>query len=1489
MKKSPALLVSAGFGSTLFILMIVVALAVVRPLFVRLTAMLSLLEQQTLQLIEDRTGLSVTYEKLSPSVLSGLRLKGVTLSDETTEKRVAEINQITVSYKLSELFSRTPLMALKAVSVTGVTLEYDAVKDGALLSKLRALVPSHEKAPEKERKTIDFEHLTLQLPFLVQLKHISLHYSDEHFDALCTVKQISLTSQFASTGVDVKTEGLLSVTTDFLLDGERRQTLASGFSLTGVFFPNLTGSTATLKLAAVNTADYTVTNAELLANYVGSKLQMRSMRSVLPYSLYFEADSSAKTAQVSASFKDFDPFSLVHIKKMPSFLRSFEGTRLDGTASLALGSREDGKKTLSYTLSSLLALPPSLLGSAVTVSTELSGSDEAVHISKLVATGKNTQASLALSYDIVHRQPSGTLSLDYLILKNGGVLSTEVYVEPYKNGFMLFSPQLFLGERSLTAVQLTALPSEASWDFIFECDDYSHVDYGKSAHLQLDGSYLQKSAGGGSYMQARLSVDSLFLDSLVQMVAFFLPESSARGARSFSESLASVVMNNEVYVSSDFKSFSFNAPYFLIANTQNDRELCMFAADGSNQTVQISSLEVQYGNLAASASLMADFERGFEDFTFYGDATVNALPYRFNGNYASSWLSVSGDYDFDAALSLADSVSGSLHFSALPVALGKHIMAFSADTSFSWSEEAGPAVEIYHFGFEDAAETSALKPRLALSGTVNHDSFVASSFSYTDSVSILEGNGSLLWNINNRIFDSIHLALNAQDPVSAERISLAANFTNPTHAPFSLDALKNDFYMSAETELESFPTARFMQNQNSDDMLSATATVTGTIANPFVAMQVAHASLSLLGSPLLARGSFSLDDTGVHILEIDGTWKNMSLSEVSADFNLATMNGRAQCLLEGSLMNQSFTLPLVLSAESASQAGTGRARTFSCTLSSEKVSGELFPKPFPFELTLLASDGRYDLFSSTGLTASLLEDGTLTARTGEAAKVSFELNGVLSRDALNLELTRIKADLATISSNFYFQWVQFTSGSLSGSFRVKGLLTDPEFSGAVAISNPVFTIPLVSDTQFKGKRVLATMGESSLTVEPTRFECGKGQLDAGVRLDFDRWALDVLSLSLKGVDEKPVPVNMSFPLVHYKGNALVDLQLLLTLTDLSVAGTIYGQSGDVNIQTSNWQSFLSGENFDISELFKKKTNGVLPFDFTCNLHIVAGNKVQILYEPFIRGLIVPDTTLDFALDSDSGDFTLKGDVALRGGEVIWLNRNFYMKEGRIVFNENQSSVDPRLTVRAETRERDDNGNAVTISLAAANQPVSLFNPRLSASPAKSESEIMELLGQFVAGDTENASGVAMASGDYLVNAMVMRKIENSLRELANFDIFSVRTMVLQNAVSQSTQSNSDENKTSFGNFFDNSAVYIGKYFGSSVYVDALMQWTYDETKSDESGDVHSLVFHPEFGFEMSSPFVNIRWGIAPDVEAMQTSKPWFVPSASITLSWKISF
>ncbi|MBR1912078.1 MAG: translocation/assembly module TamB domain-containing protein, partial [Treponema sp.] len=365
--------------------------------------------------------------------------------------------------------------------------------------------------------------------------------------------------------------------------------------------------------------------------------------------------------------------------------------------------------------------------------------------------------------------------------------------------------------------------------------------------------------------------------------------------------------------------------------------------------------------------------------------------------------------------------------------------------------------------------------------------------------------------------------------------------------------------------------------------------------------------------------------------------------------------------------------------------------------------------------------------------------------------------------------------------------------------------------------------------------------------------------------------------------------------IQGKAGARFALSYTGRVLSLNVKGTL--QDADLNILNGrlpfNDKSKKSDDD-NKESFFSSLTKSM---DVLITVDAVVGRKVNMVINPFLRALITPNTKLHFDLDSGRGIWNLKSNVVLRGGQITYLTRNFYIKDGSITLNESQNGFNPFITVNAETRERDENNIPVTIVLSSENQPLANFRGRVYSIPARSEAQIMAMLGQIATGDSSDVSGFFLSGLDYGMHVTVLRKIENSLRDLFNFDIFSIRVNVLQNSIKYGLASNSSSGtedaifRNPIGNYLDNSSVYIGKYFGSSIYADVLLQWSYDEILARNSKFVGSgLVFHPEIGLEFDAPFAKIRWNFAPDLTALHNGEvPSIVAGTSVTLSWRITF
>ncbi len=1468
-----------GVVSSIFLALVLLGLALLYPVYKQVKTTLVEISQKYTEVLKEKTGLTIGWESMSPSVFTGVHLKGVSVYDSETDARLLHVRNINIGYSFWDLVTKNAVKSLKEVVVDGVSVEYD--QGMPAWNKITGLMKKDGKkvSSVKEKQPLNLEDLELELPFRVIIKNIALHYSDEKNDFRLTVDSATFGEQNGGRGVQVKTSGQIQLQTSLLTTNGHRSLAACGFSVSGTLLNSLEGSSANIRFSPVNSADYTISRMDTLVNFSDSAFHVRSVRSILPYSVLVDFNVVSKDFNFKFDSANLDPSAFLRLKN-PASLYS----RLSGSTLTCNSYANKTGEAINYGIKGTLNLNKDVLGSATVFNFDFDGDKNFANLNRLTADGQALGMDLSLNYNIASRQPSGVLNLDHLVLKNGGVISTEVYVDPLNKGFMCFSPQVFFDDRSLTALQLQVIPAAGSVDFAFEVDDYSHADYDRNGHIAIEGSYI---GGKQKTVQASVRISDIFADSVVNLGAFFAKGQQQAKLKNTAASFANFITTDEIYFSTDFKNYSYNAPLCVVANIKNDRQIVVFSVDGSKETVQLSRFDLLFGSNTVNAQAALDLNRGFRDFTFASDMTINSLPYRFSGNYSQKWLNVTGDYNFNSQISFDDEVLGSLSFDSLPVSLGKNIFAFSTNMNFFVNSAEGANVVIDSFAVEEAAGNISFRPKVVISGTANRYGLVFDTISYSDTSSVQQGNGSILWNQNGSIFDSIRAGINTSSPLTPENISITVDITNPNQKPFNFENLKNDFYLSAVAEINSLPLSRFSGDQNTEDVCTAQISASGTLANPFITANLQKFQMSIHGFPLEAHGSCIYDDTGLNINDFEVMYNNFGVKDLFATFNPKDFTAKADAFFTGKYMKKNIGLPLKISARGLKSDSKKKIQDLFNVLVHSDVSGELFPTSFPIDIELTKIPGQTDIKVNKGsaVVATLYDDGHIDASSGKDSVVKFNVKGSVVGRAMDVNVSGINADLAQFSKYINLVFVDFKKGILNGAARITGLTTDPEITGAITINEPHLIVPVVSDKEIFAERLMLTAGNGLISLPPTVVSCGKGLCDIEAKIQLDRMKLASVNLKAKTHDRKPIPVDMSFPMVHAKGNAGADITLDFVPGLMKVRGDVLADNATVEVIASSFQKALSDS--DSTRFIPIKKNAVKLFDVDTQLTIKVGQKVQFLFNPLLRAVIAPDTSLKLTVDSVNQYLGLLGDLTLRGGEVAWLNRNFYLKEGQIKFNETKGKIDPRVTIRAETRERDENGNRITIILSAKNQAVSQFNPQISASPAKSEREIMELLGQVISADSSNATDVAMAGGDYLVQATVIRSIENTLRETLNFDIFSIRTNVLQNTVKQTMNQNASDHQITFGNFFDNSTVYIGKYFGSSMYFDTLMHWSYDEAKDKNDNGMGGIVFQPEIGFEMASPLVNIRLGVAPDLDAL--SKNIWNPQASVTLSWKYSF
>ena len=1447
----------------LFFLVLVASSAVLVPMYTKLTGMLYSQTESAARSLERKFGISVSYKSLSPSIITGIRIKNIVLYDHSDGSSIVEIHKAVLRYSFIDVLRGKGLRSIRDLTVDGFVIELDRNGDNLLFSRFAEYRKTAKSSdPSKKKQPLDLdaiENAVSSIPFKIFVKNVHIRYrqDDMYFDGY--FRRITLDLMHRNGNMSVKTIGGMKM---------RRHdvNLSCSFSADGVIPDEVDGSSLTFRLADLNYRDYSVKHMNLLVNYNDGIFDIRTFQN--PYPLFVAAsyDIQNKDLLLELETQALCPSDIIISRKTDPLMEKIRGFSLTTSSHVDLNII---KRSFSYSSSGKVFVPEQFFHGGAEVSYNAEGDKNHIDVNHFTAFGENIDVSYSGSCNFKDLVVSGMLSANLLRLENGRTFSTEIYFDPGQAGFMAFAPQFILGEKAFTAVQISVIPSVDFIHFNFELSDYAHESAETPGMIKGTGSYSKKE----KEIDANLTSEQMYLDSIVQAVSYV---SDGEPVPEF-EYLKPFLLNGDLFFSfkQNEKSVTCYVPYIFVVNTEKDGQVLYLSMDGSNELMNISRLDyISEGKLVHSQGYMTFSDAG--DIAFSLDVNSGAIPYSFSGNYIAGTFSMAGDYGF--ALSVQNTgkraVKGLLTMENLPVSAADSIFTLASDCSFEYAPDAGINMRINRLECSEAGEKYYFKPKLLLSGLVSRYGFFVDNIVYSDSFSTLEGTSDLLWNMNNGRFSSANLNFNMKNPVSSEAVQISLDVSNPEDFPLSLKNILDQFYFNAQIRFVSFGLNRFTAEHSENNTLTANLIASGSAKNPYIGLEIEPLSLMLAGDFVKLTASAYIEEKILTVEKTELTYGDISVKDVAVNFDLGTFTGNAAAVLDAVLMKKNLHAPLTLKVSNSMMTeGSLLPSEYTAELKCPSVSGTLLTKSFPLSLTLVHGDGITTLFTGEeqGIYGTITDDLMVDFSIAEGKPVQFNLTGNAAGNQLDLNVSNFRLDVAKMLGFIDVPKLKVYNGILRAAVAVKGLKSDPDFSGSISLENADFTLPGIVSQHITFPKALMVLYHNNLDMPEIKATVKKDiPLYAKMSVAFDRWRFNYLDAHLRTPPRAYLPGNFEIRLARFTGDAAIDLDLHFEDSFLDVTGDIALKNMSVNVKTKELT------------LAPPKRKVFVRSDINVNF----GQHVTMLLDPLLRAVLVPDSGFHFKYDMSDRSLSIDGDLALRSGDVSYLSRSFYIKNGLLRFNKNDPEFNPLISVQAETRERDDDGKEVRIILSANNQYMNNFNPKFSSIPAKSEAQIMSMLGQIAVGDSNGVASLLFATGDYAIQSTIGRSIENKLRDFLNFDILSVRTNVIQNALNYNLNRNNDESSSAIGNFFDNSTVYFGKYLWRSLYVDTLMHWSYDKSRIDDQYTIDGLVFRPEIGLELESPFVNIRWNMAPNLSGLRTDN--FVYSTSVTLSWKFS-
>ncbi len=1453
--KRPALVYSVEI--LVFLLLLGGVFLLAGPVSSRLDAAIGTIRDDIFLQLEQKTGLTFSYESMSPSIFHSLRVHNLTITDSANSLVIATIDEADIAYRFIDLFSGKPASAIREISIRNSVISID-------LDKNRSILDRFSSSDTGDAEDSILSEILASGDIMISIRNMSVTLKDSHQRLNILVS--NGTATVGTTGVGFDITSSTSYTRDSIAE---YGPITASFSANGAIDTELENGSATFTMDSLSGSRFSLSRFSLVTSYRNGVVQVNSVQDLQPVQIALNWNIPEDTLSVLLECDRLFPLRWITLDDSLGIPESLKNTTVSGTAGLSIA----GDDVPSYTVDLIADVPESFHGGG-RATILVDGDDTTVYSHTLGFSGPRYDAVFTGLYNFRENIPEGLLSVRRFYLPGGDGVSADLYIQRTGNGFEGTIPELKVHDAQYTDVSMLFNPRD---DSIME---FSLAANDPTGRISAVGTYA---TGETPFFEGYLAFDSVSVANSGGLVHRLLYPEQKGSRAELHDALEPFGLTTEIFFSTDFSRFSFNCTRLVVASAEENGLYVLLSAKGNESSVDITDITISPDRYSVSGNIHAEYDRS-GDIVFDTGFTINSIPYFFSGMYSDRTLSLYGDYSMAVSMVLMPEggISGILQTNGFPIPVQPYLFSLSLDTEFSYYPDEGFRLRIQQGALEEIQGMLPLDTRLRFAGTVDNTGAFLHSVALYDRYSSVTGMFRLTafkQNDGTRKFETM---LDMMSSATGEMYRITGTLLQ-----------SSELFFEANANIENFPFMRIAKGQGRDNLVSLNASISGTPQTLFGAADIPVFRLRMADSDITARASLLVEDGLISLYDTECSWESQTVSDIAASLSLETLKAQFAAKFSGILDDAPITadieasfVPVREDPSVTGLSGLSMIDSFTISAVAKSLSWTSITPQESFPLTIIRETGITALYAGQDdiITGFLLDDGTVSVQASGNSPVTFTADGVISESEIAVSVRDVSGRMDKIWPFTNIPLVRFDSGLVTGSFDISGLLRDPEFYGTFQARDIVVHSPDHLVEKFTPEPFTIVADGKTLTAKPFVLRSEKSEFVADAVAQFDRWIPNSVELHVKTMNGKPLLVDTENPYFAVEGRATCDLFLSFSREAYIVRGPIGFDRGSFAIMFSGFTQDEGNASGSSRDIF-------------VDLDLDVGQKVEFRWPtndfPILRGLIQAEEPVVISLDSSRDSFSLKGSANLKGGELFYIKRSFYLRQGSILFNENQDIFDPMISLRAEIRERDEKGEPVRIILYVENQPLSSFTPIMYSEPPKSTVELMALLGQAASADSTQDTllrDTIVTASDIFAQMGFFRTVENSIRDVLHLDIFSIRTLLIQNAIfRQSMQPSSLNQEMTIGNYFDNTTVYMGKYFGSAVYADALLHFSYYDPMSADTiekplGVYENLLFQPELGLEITSPFFTVRWSILPD-----SPDTFFIADTSVTLSWKFSY
>jgi len=1442
--------------------------------------------------LENITGTTISYSSIRPSFLGSIRIKN--LNFYKGEEPLFKVSQIKIHFSLWELLLRKKTF-VHTVDIEKPEINLDTEKNADYFEFISTLIKENKNKVDK----VEPFQITEFLP-------VNANYQIRHLNFSLTDKQTVY--KFQDTNLNIKEkDGEIMLSGRFYSEYKKANlygrtiTVSADSGISGICSPGLDNITAEFSVYDLIcfSQDEIKKTSSFLKPVSNNSTKQKKLFNLHPFktsltynnklinvkpkegnganNYYFNYNIESKKLQGGINLDDFKPESMIKFSDELKNVNDLFLMQVTGYSSFSFNNgfidynvniKGDNKK-ISLKNNSSFAI-------------DAYGNEKEIIVNDFYVTSENSKndifsGTLGLSGDLQFKplRSHGSIFFNNFSLTGKETMRAVVNISSKDNNILISGENIEVAQTVIKELSILLYPMNNGMEIETSC------------FFSGDGTVFMDAVftGDPEEIEASLKINSL---SLFELTEVFRPFSEALNVPSVSRGiLKKSSINTEIFFSTDFKKIVYNAPNIVFSSEDTNIRLSL---SGTDRQIILSEGIFSRNKDEILFSSDIDFSNTM-DLVFLLNASYNEMTWHIEGQVLDRTTVIirdpNGFHGYGNIMGNG-TFSGYIEGDNYPILSNSQTIYLNFYSSLRYITSDFWQLELTKFAarYANAADGEDF---IKISGMADQNGARFRDISYVDNSGMLLGSVDFSWDAD---FSYIYFDLDITDG-------------NPTGEKYNAVGMLKDDNIKIDASVSDMHLNRFIRKIN-PMLITADASISWNSIKDFNA----KIKLSSLRTRIDSRAIYaavnvnvSNDELSVNDLEMDYSGVKVNLSELKFNIDEGVAFARAE--IEGIFKEKNVEGNISIDANFA-----GVESWLDLDQIIMDLDGELSLDNFyfgdirdeDFKLVFRCKDGAV---SAKGghkdmIRLEMDSDGVFFAGFSAPFPINGNIVGTFKKGNIDARTNNFFIDIVRLFNIFSPQKDFFiASGYITGKTQFVGPFWNPEFHGTAKAESLRFKIPnfITEDIKVAPFDVLAEGYE--MTFGPVDLLSGDGNGAIKGWFFFENWTPVNIGLDITIQRDNPIPYGINIGGFLSKGTAAGTLNLVIDIPEkfMEMKGDLFSNESELGLSMEDLMANAESDH-----------SAEIVFNSVVNMKITTGSKVEFIWpvvSPILRATPEMGTVIYVSSDTQSGQYTLDGNVKIRSGELYYFDRNFYIRQGNLVLKENETKFDPRISARAEIKDRSESGT-VTISMIIDNQSLFSFEPRFEATPGMTQLEIYSLLGQNFTivqgeGNSETVNRMLLLSSttdlatqfflnaDFMSQLGFMRQIERQVRNTMKLDMFSVRTKIIQNYIvtrASELSQVSDQNtvdRTRVGNYLDNTSVFVGKYISKDMFVQSMLTLKYDENSPLLGGLTPEL----DFGIELQSPFVNIRWDFYPDFFPYH---PENLPIGnSITLIWSKSF